>query len=147
MSSTAYLAELQPDPSLRLGVLVSGFVFAGLGLVVAAQMALDPLYRAVIVFVWISICASELLRQRSAYSDFGALRIAGDGRLKVRSSGGEWRSATLRSGCVVTAWFCWLRISVEHGPDYDELLAGSVRGSDDWRRLQVIWRHTGAWTR
>ena len=40
----------------------------------------------------------------------------------------------------------WLHLKTADGKQFAELICGDCRESDDWRRLQVIWRHIGAAT-
>ncbi len=66
-----------------------------------------------------------------------------DGSLRVFGANGGWYTARLATGTVVLRRYAWIRCRMEPGRYCAELLRGNCRKSDDWRRLQVIWRHIG----
>jgi len=57
---------------------------------------------------------------------------------------GNWHPARLLPGSMLLRRVGWIRWDDGCGRQYAELLRGRSRESDDWRRLQVIWRHIGA---
>jgi hypothetical protein len=78
------------------------------------------------------------------YAASGALRIAAGGQVERQTPDGAWEPATLCAGSLVLARFAWLRIAAAGGRPYAELVSARSHASEDWRRLQVIWRHIGA---
>ncbi len=56
----------------------------------------------------------------------------------------DWQTAAIGNGCVVMRKLAWLRLKPATGARYHELLRRNSLESEQWRRLQVIWRHLGA---
>lgn len=92
---------------------------------------------------WCLVCGWELRRIVVAWADCQSLRISAEGEVRVLGRNGEWVRARLLSGSLLLRHWAWIRIHREDGPVGAELLRGSCREGDDWRRLQVIWRHVG----
>ena len=145
MPSNAYFAELNPDPFLRRCVAWSGIVLVIAGIAAIDTLPLSRIARMAAALTWCLVCAWELWRIRAAWADCRALRVFGDGEIRVRGRGGEWVRARLLPGSLLLRRWAWIRIRREDGPVFAELLQGSCRIRHDWRRLQVIWRHVGDW--
>ena len=144
MSSNEYSAELRPDPILRFLVLLSGILLCVVGLVLIPGLALPAPAIGLGVALWfyymllaITVLAREFRNCRGlkVYPDCSLLRLDRESR---------WRPVRLLPGSVVLPRLAWIRFETECGVRAAELLRGDCRKGDDWRRLQVIWRHVGA---
>ena len=148
MSSTAYFAEIHPDPVLRRIVLVSGVASAVVGLPLVLVLPVAAETRAVAALLWLALVASELSRSRRAWKSCHAMRFFADGTVTVLTPGESWQPATLLAGSVLLRKLGWIRLSVALPAGrklvLGEFLRGDGRESADWRRLQVVWRHIGA---
>lgn len=143
MSSSKYAAELNPDALLRRWVLLSG---AGLAAVGVALILILPLHRAALFggsVAWLLLCARELVTAVRGFSCCRRLHVSAGGELLILDPDGVWQRARLLSGSVVLRRIGWLLFEMSDGRRFTELLRGRCRESDDWRRLQVIWRHIG----
>lgn len=148
MSSTAYFAEIRPEPLLRRIVLASGVAWALAGVPLILILPVAPVLRALSVLVWLVMMASELSRARRAWTACHALRFFADGTVAILTPEQIWQPATLLSGGVLLRKLGWIRLSVAPPSGKKLVLGECLRGdgseSADWRRLQVIWRHVGA---
>lgn len=148
MSSTAYFAEIYPDPFLRRIVLASGALLALVGVPLIITLPVAPELRAAAVMAWLALVASELSRVRRAWHACQALRFSADGTVAVLIPGQVWQPARLLSGGILLRRVGWIRLSVALPTGrklvLGELLRGDCRNGADWRRLHVIWRHIGA---
>lgn len=144
MSSTAYFAELKPDPALRRLVLWSGATLAAAGLVACLYLPLPIPVRSLAGLAWTGRSAMELMRLCRAWRRCTALRVGVDGSATVRGADGCWQPAAVLGGGIVLRHAAWIRLRAGSGPGWAEPLRGGCRTSADWRRLQVIWRHIGA---
>ena len=143
MSSSKYSAELRPDPLLRRLVLVSGTGLAVLGVALILSL---PLHAAALIagcVGWLLVCARELVSAGQGFSYCRRLRIAVDGEILLLDPDGVWQPARLLSGSAVLRRVGWILFETIEGRQFAELVRGRCRESDDWRRLQVIWRHIG----
>ncbi len=144
MSSSSYSATLTPDPWLRIAVLISGqlLVAAGLGLILTLDM--NAGLRLVMSLVWVVAGRFELGRLQQGFDACTAIRVFQDGSISLLNEHREWTPATLQTGSVLLQGQGWLRLRTENGQYFHELVCGDARQSQNWRRLQVIWRHIGA---
>ena len=143
MSSSKYSAELCPDVLLRRVVLVSGMGFTVLGVALILTL---PLHLAALIagsVGWLLFCARELVIAGRGFSYCRRLRIAEGGDILLLDPDGVWKAARLLSGSAVLRRVGWILFETSEGRRYAELVRGRCRESDDWRRLQVIWRHIG----
>lgn len=143
-ASTSYSAEIRPDPRLRRVVLATGALLFLAGLALVPFVAVSPALQAVLAVAWVGLCGREWWLLRRAYASAGVLRIAAGGRVERQRCDGTWEPARLCAGSVVLPRIAWLRIVARSGLTYAELVRPKRDGSEDWRRLQVIWRHIGA---
>ena len=148
MSSTAYFAEIRPDPALRRVVLASGAALALAGIPLIVTLPMRPEFRAAAVIVWLALAVHELARSRRGWIVCHALRFSADGTVDVLMPGQNWQRASLMSGGILLRRLGWIRLAVMLPTGrkivLGEFLRGDCRQSVDWRRLQVIWRHVGA---
>ena len=143
-ASTSYSAEIRPDRRLRRVVLVTGALLFLAGLALVPFVAVATVLKIVLAVAWVGLCGREWWALRRAYAAGGALRIAAGGEVERRSRDGTWEPARLCAGSVVLPRIAWLRIAPRGAPPYAELVWPETCRSEDWRRLQVIWRHIGA---
>ena len=144
MSSNSYSTCLTPDPWLRIGILTSGRLLVAVGLVLVLTFELDAAMRAVICLVWVAGGRYELVQIERGFESLTAIRLSSGGEIAILNNDQEWLPVTLQTGSVVLRNIAWLRLRAANGDNFVELLRGDARQSQDWRRLQVIWRHIGA---
>lgn len=143
MSSPAFSTELRPDPRLRALVLASGAGLGALGIVVLVTLPVAGCLRAILVFVWWAVTVRELSVQLAGYARVRVLRLDAGGQVQLGTRDRGWQPARLAAGSIVLGSLAWLRFRTADG-QVAELLAGSCRRDEHWRRLQLIWRHLGA---
>lgn len=141
MSSTTFWTEIRPDRALRQRLLASGLALSLLGVMATLSLPLPILVRGLVAGAWLSWGVFELLRLLRAYRRCSGLRLASDGEVLVLGRG-QARSASLLPGCVVLDEFAWLRLRDDRGRTWGELVTGNHRESEEWRRFQVILRHS-----
>jgi len=144
VSSTTYSAELYPDAGLRRIVLWSGGLLGLVGVVLILSTRLPAVLLIAASVAWLLLSGWELRRIRHGYARCRRLRLSAGGELSRLDGDGNWQQARLLPGSVLLRRVGWIRWDDECGQPYAELLRGRCRESDDWRRLQVIWRHIGA---
>ncbi|MGI9249022.1 MAG: hypothetical protein ACR2QI_08395 [Woeseiaceae bacterium] len=147
MSSSTYSAELRPDAGLRRLVVLSGMFFGALGVALLLTLPLHAAASVACSGSWLLLCVRELVKIRRGYALCCGLRMTAGGEISVLGPDGAWRVAQLSPGSVLLRRLGWIRLTDRHGRRCAELIRGSCRESDDWRRLQVIWQHIGATTR
>ncbi|NCF22967.1 MAG: hypothetical protein GWP60_00385 [Gammaproteobacteria bacterium] len=125
-------------------MLLSGAVLclAGLGLV--PLLPVSTTLRAVLAGLWFGLCGREWYAMFRGYAGSGSLHIAAGGQVRRQCSDGTWQPARLCAGSIVLPRFAWLRIKPRGMRPYAEPVRGECHESQEWRRLQVIWRHIGA---
>ncbi len=144
MSSNSYSTCLVPDPWLRIAVLTSGRLLLAAGLILILTLELGVALRAAACLAWYLAGSRELARIERGFESCLAIRLSSEGEIAVLNSDLEWLPATLQDGSMVLRNIAWLRLKTAAGENIVELLRGQTRQSQNWRRLQVIWRHIGA---
>ena len=144
MSSTAYFAEITPEPALRRIVLWSGVTLVVVACVIILSLPLAPWLRLAACGLWTALAGRELRHLQRAWRACRRLRFSADGGIELLEADGQWHAASLEAGSVLLQKAGWVRLRNRHGDRYGELFCGDPRRSPDWRRLQVIWRHVGA---
>lgn len=144
MSSSIFSAELRPDLALRRVVLLSGGVLATVGVLLLASMPFHPLARTAASVGWLLCCAWELLTVRRGFTACLGLRVLANGKVLRLDPDGHWHPARLLPGSLLLRRAGWLVLDSGQGVRFVEPIRGGCRQSNDWRRLQVIWRHIGA---
>jgi len=145
MSSNTYSASLTPDPWLRIVVLTSGRLLIAAGLVLILTFELDAVFRAAGCLIWIAAGRFELVNLQRGFDACQGIRVDSSGAVTILNNDQEWMPATLQTGSLLLRNLGWLRLRSASGHYFLELVRGNARQSPDWRRLQVIWRHIGAW--
>jgi hypothetical protein len=144
VSSNSYSTCLTPDPWLRIAVLTSGRLLILIGATLILTLELGVLIRAAACLAWIVMGRFELMRLERGFEVCTAVRLSSDGQISVLDNEQQCRSCSLQSGSVVLKNYAWLRLRTVDGEYCVELLRGDARQGQQWRRLQVIWRHFGA---
>jgi hypothetical protein len=115
-----------------------------LGLLALMLMPVDIIWRVASSTPWLFFCGHELRVIRTAYLRYTSIRIDANGGVRLETCDGEFEVADLLSGSVLLDHYAWLRFKTQKGAVFGELLRGNSRENQQWRRLQVIWRHIGA---
>ena len=115
---------------------------AGLGFVPFLPVAGE--IKAGLAAIWLGLCGYEWIALWRGYARSGSLRIAAGGHVERECRDGSWQPARLCAGSMVLPRCAWLRIDPPNMPPYAEPVRARCSKSEDWRRLQVIWRHIGA---
>ena len=124
-------------------VLLTGALSCLGGLAFLPLLAVSGPLKGLIAIIWTALCGFEWRALRKGYARSGSLRIAAGGNVERQSSDGSWQPATLCAGSVVLVRMAWLRIAGPGMRPYAELVRARSHPGEDWRRLQVIWRHIG----
>lgn len=144
MSSNAYSACLTPDRRLRSIVVGTGWLLAAIGFLLIVTLPFAPWLRLFAGLVWVAWSIAELRRFRNGYGQVFSIRVMAGGAIELRNGEQEWVEARLQNGSVLLRRYAWLRLKLPDGGHFAELIRGNSRESQQWRRLQVIWRHIGA---
>ena len=107
-------------------------------------LAIDVVFRAVGCLVWVAIGRFELRRLEKGFDACKAIRIDSSGDAMILDGDDNWVPARLLTGSVLLRKLAWIRLQDRNGRIILELIGGDARQSQNWRRLQVIWRHIGA---
>ena len=144
MSSRIYSTDLTPEPAMRRIVVAAAWAAMILGLITIISLPIDGWLRVAGISIWLIATGAELTVISSAHKRFDRIRLHSDGQVELHDGDGHWRAATIGNGCVVLRKLAWVRLKPATGARYHELLRRNSRESEQWRRLQVIWRHLGA---
>ena len=144
MSSRKYSTELQPDPRLRRIVLLYGISATAVGAALIVTLPIEWCWRAFGVLAWLFINIRQLLVIANGFKRCRRIRIEHNGAVTLQALDGCWFPATLLPGSVVLSKVAWLRFKADDGQQFVELICEKGARNEDWRRLQVIWRHIGA---
>ncbi len=143
MSSRAYVAELGPEPAMRRVLAVSAALAYLLGIATIFNLAIDARLAALGALIWSLHGGAQWFLIASAHKRFQRLRIHSDGTAELLGAGGDWHRATICKDCIVLPGIAWLKLALAKGGSYCELVRRESCGNEQWRHLQVIWRHLG----
>jgi hypothetical protein len=143
VASNAYSAELQVDPILRRCVVGTGLLLLLAGVAAVFTLPVPLMQRGAAAALWSAGCGCSIWRLVGAWGTYVALRISPDGIVRLRQADSEWQDAVLLPGSVLLRDWGWIRLRPRGGPAFAEPLCGTRQNRQDWRRLQVIWRHVG----
>lgn len=147
MSSRVFVAELSPEPALRRVLAASALIGYLLGIATIGSLPVGGRLGVLGAVVWSLLGAAQWFLISSAHTRFQKVRIYCDGTAELLDKDGEWHPATISKECIVLPTFAWLKLKPERGGTYCELVRGKSRRNEQWRRLQVIWRHLGTASR
>lgn len=142
MSSTVFSAELRPDDTLRKLVLLSGAIAAIAGLSLILHMPLSAFFRVFLGVCWLIRCGVETVVLTQCWSNVRRIGINSAGEVWLTDAAGQRVSATLLRGSIVIRRFAWLRMRLENGRNYAELVGGNAVEDFQWHRFQLIWQQT-----
>jgi len=125
-------------------VSTSGRLLIAAGLALILVLDIDVVLRVAGCLVWVLAGRFELRRLEQGFDACKAIRIDSSGEAMILNSEENWMPATLLTGSVLLRRLAWIRLQDQSGQIFLELISGDARQSQDWRRLQVIWRHIGA---
>lgn len=143
MSLTPYSTDLEPDVFSRNIVLATGAGTLLCGALAIATLPAAMLWKTLGTVAWFIVSGRDLWLIASGYKRCARIRLYHDRSVQAFSGCGHCVAATLCAGSVVTIGFAWLRIEFAEGRRCGLLLRRKASGNEDWRRLQVIWRHLG----
>ena len=142
MSSTEFSAELRPDDTLRKFVVLSAAIAAIAGLSLIMHMPLSALSRVFSSAVWLVWCGVEIRVLTWPWPNVSRIGINAAGEVWVIDTAGQRLSATLLRGSIVIRQFAWLRMCLEDGRKYAELVSGNAVEDYQWHRFQLIWKQS-----
>ncbi|NNF39844.1 MAG: hypothetical protein HKN64_00600 [Woeseiaceae bacterium] len=125
-------------------MLYSGAVLAVVGIFLVASMPIHWLARLLLAVAWTVFCAVEWRRVRRGFSACQRLCLMADGTAMRQDPDGHWDAVRVLSGSIILRHAGWLVLELADGHRAVQPVRGHCRESNDWRRLQVIWRHVGA---
>ena len=144
MSSNTYSTELRPERRLRRAVILTGLVANLLGLLIILSATIALHWRVLASLFWLLLGARELLDISAGHKRIKWICLDCDGSVELITRQGDRLAATLLAGSIVLPTLAWLRLQAHDGRRYYELIHGNISQDEQWRRLQVIWRHLGA---
>ncbi|NIL93018.1 MAG: hypothetical protein GTO71_00915 [Woeseiaceae bacterium] len=133
-----------PDPQLRRAVLGSGMLAAAGGIAAIMTLPIAWQWQVLAGLGWCGMSGRDLWLISRANKACDRLRIDEDGVVHVFDRNNCCSAATIESGSVVLRRVAWLRFRTDTGSRHVELIRRNTRKNNEWRRLQVIWRHLGA---
>lgn len=125
-------------------VLCSGVALAIVGVALIASMPFDAIARVALAGGWSAFCGVEWHRVSRGFRGCRRLCLTADGQAMLQDPDGHWHAARVRPGSVILRHAGWLVLELREGRRSVQPLRGHCRESNDWRRLQVLWRHVGA---
>ena len=144
MSRSAYVANLKPDRRLRLWLIAAVLLAIAAGVWTVSNLAISAELRWLGGMGWTLAVAGRAGLVLAAQLRCRQLNVHADGSVLLQDQSGGWQAATFRNGTVVLSGLAWLDLRTDDGRGYSALFRGNCRESEQWRRLQVIWRHMGS---
>jgi hypothetical protein len=142
MSSTEFSAELRPDGTLRKLVLLSGALAAIAGLTLIMHMPLSAIHRVISSALWLVWCGIETSALTKVWPNVSRIIVNSAGEVWVTDAAGQRVRATLLRGSIVIRRLAWLRMHLEDGRKYAELVSGNAVEDCQWHRFQLIWKQS-----
>ena len=124
--------------------MLSGITLGGSGAVLILRLPLPWFGLLLGSMIWLMVSVWELRRFSHNAECCRRLRVAADGSVLSLDVNGVWQPGRLLPGSIVLRRVGWIRVMHGGGRKSARLFRGHCRESEDWRRLQVIWRHIGA---
>lgn len=140
MSSVRFEAVLVPRKAHRRLVLSSGCAALLIGTILILSLPAVAFLKTAFGCVWILSGAAELTRYRRAMSRIDRIRMDADGGVDGFDRTGNRYPLRLLAGSIMLERAAWFRLRFGDGLDYGELMTGNAATSEQWRRLQLIWR-------
>lgn len=143
-SCRAYSARLCAEWRSRSLVLASGAGLGVAGLAIAATLPIHVALAGSVTFVWAAGTAAAWRRTLAAYRSVLAITLWPDGGVQVETTDGGRATGRLAAGSLVLGTCAWVRLELDGGRCWGELLFCRRQDRDQWRRFQVICRHFSA---
>lgn len=140
MSSREFAAVIKPEPLLRRVTLLAGCAALLIGAVLLGHLPIAPWIRLVLVMLWLPASVCEIAALSRAMAGVSGIRLRPDGTTVVDRRGRE-TPARIMSGSIVLRRFAWLRLRLSSGRVSGELLRRESVTAEQWRHLQILWRH------
>ena len=144
MLRSAYVANLKPDRHLRHWLIAGVLLAVAAGIWTISNLAIRSELRWLGGIGWTLAIAGRAGLVVAAQLRCRQLNIHSDGSAMLQDKSGGWQSASLRHGSVVLSKLAWLDLQTADGRGFSALFRGNRRENEQWRRLQVIWRHMGS---
>lgn len=144
MSPRVFVAELKPDRELRKWLVTSVLLAVIAGVWAISNLPIAPELCWLGSVGWgLAVGVRSALIIRSQYH-YCQLNFHADGSVLLLDSVGRWRFATWTRNSVILPNLAWIDLTMDGGRRFSGLFCGNSRESEQWRRLQVIWRHMGS---
>ena len=144
MSSTTFVAELTPDSELRRCFVAGILLCCAVGVWTVSSLAISAELRWLGGAAWLFAVLARGGIMLASQLRYPTIRLHADGSALLQNAAGDWCAAKMSGNCVVLANFAWLDLKLADKTRYTTLVRGKSRESQQWRRLQVIWRHMGS---
>lgn len=144
MSPRVFVAELKPDKGLRKWLVTSVLVAVVAGVWTISNLPIAPELRWLGSVGWVlavGVRSGLIIRSQSRYCQ---LNFHSDGSVLLLDLAGRWHSASWSRNSVILSNLAWIDLTMSSGRRFSGLFCGNSRESEQWRRLQVIWRHMGS---
>ena len=140
MSSPVFAIRIHADPRLRQLVQLTGLLFCAAGCAAIGCMDLSWSWRTVCIAAWIGDCGRTLYRHQRAARRVAVIRIDAEGGISGRAADGTAVRLRLMTGSVVLSKIAWLRLRLDDGSEFAQLLAARRIQIEAWHGLQLIWQ-------
>lgn len=140
MSSPRFEVTLTPDSVVRRWRLSFALLSYAAGLLLIFMLPFALLIRVLLAIIWLAQSYMEIRTFVAGSKCVRSIRCDEHGNFLVMDDCGASQVAELLSGSVAIGKAAWLRLRIEPGLDYGELLLKSHHAPQDWRRFQVLWR-------
>ena len=119
--------------------MLSGCAAILIGLVLLIRLPISVPIRLPLIAYWLITGVRQLGRQSRGNHRAKTIRMeAADATLIDRQ--GRQSPVQIMSGSVVLPRLAWLRLKCPDGLIFGELLRRDSADSEQWRRLQILWR-------
>lgn len=142
MSSTAFEVVLRPDPGLRFFVQLTGFAMLSIGILLIVSLPIAPLWRIVLLAIWVADCSIELRRLRLGAARVSAIMLNSRGLVTAVDASGDRSELTLLTGSMVLSRLAWIRVRSSAGICHGALFTRRHTGPETWHRLQLLWHQS-----
>lgn len=144
MSPSVFVAELKLERYLCIWLIGSVVLLLLLGVWTIVNLPIGRELRWLGSAGWglaVGVRGGLLAASQRRYRQ---VNIYADGSLFLRDRGGGWQAASLGNNSVVLSRLAWIDLVPADGRRFCGLFLGNSCENEQWRRLQVIWRHPGS---
>ncbi len=111
-----------------------------IGLVLLIRLPVSASLRLALGVLWLIGSIRELGRHARGTRRIKTIRLQA-GEAAVIDRQGRQAPVQIMSGSIVLPRLAWLRLKFADGLIYGELLRGDSTSCEQWRHLQILWRH------